>query len=189
MPWIGKAIVANGRQLCHDRKIETNKPKAPIKTEMKKVVNTWVQTTSVKGLSKAAKSDDHCTRILWIVGTLAGLGIALNLLYTLTSDYLKFETIIQIEKCSTCRPDFPDITVCNLNVLASLAAVGVTYESYMTTIHRILSSNHNLTAKQLGVLKEMYSTSAYFDNIDLDPIYDFLDAPGGINVFVHDCAW
>ena len=163
-------------------------------SHLKQATKQFIHATSVKGLSKAAKSDHFFVKILWMTGTLFGLAFAIYLVSNLTIQYFEYETVIEIEKCATCTPDFPDITICNLNVIGSFDLVPdlMTFDSYVNMTKTILrEADHDITEDQRGVLEEMFSTAAYFSNLylNIDPLFEYLFSPGGRNILIHDCAW
>ena len=164
--------------------------------ELKNAVQTFAQTTSVKGIPKAMKTKSHFLKCVWILGTLMGLGCALFLVITLTLAYFAYDTVVKIEKCVDCKPEFPDITVCNLNILASLAALDqIDYAQYFNYTIDFLwgaDASHNfseLSPEQQLYLNQLYTTRAYMGNYNIDDAWEYLWPPTGLAVFVHGCQW
>ena len=177
-----------------DGKCASDPADSPLKTDILQTLSVFIQTTSVKGVSKASKSNQLFLKIIWIGGTLVGLAFALLVLSTFTMEYLKYSTVMQIEKCTHCKPEFPDITVCNLNILSALADYGAwDYSRYVEFISLVSNNpdfvDQDLTDEQINRLYEMYSVSAYFANVDLTAFWTTFFAVGGQNLFVHDCTW
>ena len=164
------------------------KPKVPnrssLKGEMKQAAVSFATSTSVKGISRAMKAESIPLKIIWILGALAGLGLGLYLICNITISYFRFETVTKITDCVTCKPSFPDVTVCNLNVLASLAEYNnLTYEEYEYMLDET-ARGLSLNEYEEDFLYELYTTIAYLQNIDTSSVDS-----GGLNVLVHDCTW
>ena len=168
--------------------------KESLKYEIKKTLKTFLQTTSLKGVSKTAKTNGIPMRIIWILGTLIGLTCALFLICNVSIAYFNYDTVVLIENCVNCKPDFPDITVCNLNILSRLEDFDIlSYSDYIQLIDDIVnqypSPQTNITNEQLIVLTEMYTILSYFYNVDLSAFWEHLNSAEGRNDFVHDCTW
>ena len=67
------------------------------------------------------KAESVSLKAVWVLGTLCGLAVGLFLLCRVTISFYRQETVTTNEKCADCKPTFPDVTVCNLIILASLA--------------------------------------------------------------------
>ena len=173
---------------------DTCQDKESLKCEIKKTLKTFLQTTSLKGVSKTAKTNGMPMRIIWILGTLIGLTCALFLICNVCIAYFNYDTVVLIENCVNCKPDFPDITVCNLNILPRLEDFDIlSYRGYIQLIDDIFNQYHssqaNMTNEQQIVLNEMYTTLAYFYNVDISAFWEHIISEGGLSDFVHDCTW
>ena len=175
---------------------EAASEKASLKASLFETGKDYLKNTSIKGISKAAKTKSWFLMTIWILGTVAGLGCAVFLVFTLTSAYFEYETVIKITKCTECDPEFPDITVCNLNNLGLLEEIpGLqSYPDYISEIEDLFYNNHRQNISDFSEeaqerLWSLYSTSAYYDNVDNGVIAWYLETPAGKNSFVHDCKW
>ena len=167
-----------------------------LKSELIETGKQYLKNTSIKGISKAAKTKSWFLMIVWILGTIAGLGCAVSLVFTLTSAYFNYNTVVKISTCTDCVPEFPDITVCNMNNLGAMKDIaGVnSYTSYINEIEQLFynSSQQNITdftEAEQEILLSLYSPSAYFNNIDFTRILALLSSGIGRNSFTHDCKW
>ena len=169
---------------------------ASLKSELIDTGKQYLKTTSIKGISKAAKTKSWLLMTVWILGTIAGLGCVVFLVFTLTRAYFNYDTVVKISTCTDCNPEFPDITVCNLNnlgVVKDIAGIQ-SYSDYIREIEQLFYNNSKrniteFTQEEQEMLMSLYSTSAYFDNIDIVPILAYLHSPIGKNSFAHDCKW
>ena len=159
----------------------TDSESASLKSELIETGKQYLKTTSIKGISKAAKTKSLFLMIVWILGTIAGLGCAVFLVFTLTRAYFNYDTVIKINKCTNCEPEFPDITVCNLNNLGAVNEIqGVhPYSAYKEDIEQLFFNNSHrnitdFTDDEKDRLWALYSTTAYFHNIDQSWIVAFL---------------
>ena len=73
--------------------------------EMKSTVQTFAQSTSIKGIPKAMKTDSLLLKCIWIIGTFIGLGVALFLLLLITLAYFRYDTVIEIDNCVDYNDD------------------------------------------------------------------------------------
>ena len=167
-----------------------------LKSDLFETGKQYLKSTSIKGISKAAKTKSWLLMIIWIIGTFAGLGFAVFLVFTLTSAYFNYGTVIKITKCTECNPEFPDLTVCNLNNLGSVKDIpGLqSYSDYINEIENLFYNNlhKNITdfiEEEQERLWSLYSTSAYFDNVDNGAIAQYLNTDAGKNSFAHNCKW
>ena len=157
----------------------------PVKSKLKELIRTFATNTTIKGLAKAMRATLIFPRILGIMGTLAGLATGLYLLISILIVYFRYETVTKLEKCNECKPEFPDVTVCNLNVLGTLVDIGALhYQDYLGYVYW-QSNNANLDHEQEGYAKYLYSPLAYMKNVDFEFIVNRIT----MNTFVHDCTW
>ena len=163
-----------------------------IKSALKLNVKNFMTTTSVKGISKAIKSESRVLRIVWITSTCTGLAISIILISLILVSYFHYDVVTNIDECSTCIPEFPDITVCPLNILSILADFPMTsYEEYIDQLHTV-EADYNIAAypeRDYNSFKELLSVNAYYENFNQTGFLATYEALGGRNVFVHDCSW
>ena len=124
---------------------------------MKSAFRHFLETTSVKGVPKVAKSRSKCVQLLWLVALVFGLVVAAYFLVSLFVFYFKYTANLQYVERHVTAEEFPDITLCNLNPFAN--------SPYGTTdIERLLNLAREVYNPQLRVI---------FQN----PNFDVLDYP------------
>ena len=85
---------------------------------VKKELDHFFHTTSIKGVSKTANAKEIALRIMWLVVLLGGLAVGIWQLVRITSFYFTYSTATSIRKEKRDIP-FPDVTVCNLQPISS----------------------------------------------------------------------
>ncbi len=79
-------------------------------------VLSFCENSSVKGVPKIVRARSAWQRVLWIFAVVLGTVIATYQVYQMLRIYLKFSTTMSMERTKE-TPPFPDVTVCNLNIL------------------------------------------------------------------------
>lgn len=77
------------------------------------VVRAFLETTSVKGVSKVTKSRAMCLRVTWAVCVLFGLSMTVLLLWDTFRHYFAYQYITNTIDILEAPP-FPDITICKV---------------------------------------------------------------------------
>lgn len=90
------------------------------------IVVSFFERTSVRGVPRIVRHKTWFLRLLWLIGVLTLLGIAISQAISIISEYLKNSKVTLLKEenvLSTFQNKegltFPSITVCNLNPLAS----------------------------------------------------------------------
>ena len=174
---------------------------------IKEHLKLYCQATSVKGVSKAVKSKHVPSRLLWLLAVFCGACIAGFLLVTLVMAYLKFESSAQIIQCSNCKPQFPDVTVCNLHPLALLSLFHddlLQFYDYFHVLHvmhgrlkaifQTLEGDPkygNMTLDQISYMYFgiFYSLAGYFHNVNKTKLLEKLGDSRINGSFVNFCEW
>ena len=81
----------------------------------KEELKTFSQTTSIKGVSRCARSESFPLRCMWGVCIIIGASASAFQLWTLLRSYANYETSTKIEITYTSKTVFPDITICRIN--------------------------------------------------------------------------
>ena len=182
----------NALQAQQQMEINSDEVEQPVKKALKDNVKNFMTTTSVKGISKAIKAESKVLRVVWIISTCTGLAVSITLIALILVAYFRYDVVTNIDDCSTCIPEFPDITVCPLNALPGLADLELTsYEEYSTLVWNTQNA-FNVTSYPLSEYQhflELYSTSAYYENVNHTQFWQAYGMMGSHNVFVHDCSW
>ena len=168
---------------------ETGQP--TLKSEMKRQLSNFIGTTTIKGVGKAQKTKSCFLRLLWTLSTIVGLSVCIFIISILTLDYFERDTVTKLENCPNCQPPFPDVTVCALNMIDTLQELDLmSYDEYVQDIsylHQLYSiDNDEEVARYFYYL---YSTSAYFANINYTQFFQLYGSFAGQNWIVHDCKW
>ena len=173
----------------------TNSESDSMKSELIEIGKQYLKSTSIKGIAKASKTQSWFLMIIWIFGTIAGLGCAVFLVFTLTNAYFNYETVIKINKCTNCDPEFPDLTVCNLNSLGAVNDIPDvhSYAAYKEELEQLFFNNSqrnitDFTDEERNRLWVLYSTTAYLHNID-HSVLAYFETAIGLNSIAHDCKW
>ena len=163
-----------------------------VKNDCKEAAKTCFSSTSVRGIPRVLSARSTTLRALWILSTIAGFTTAVYLLVRILTLFLKYETFTNIKVCSNCTPDFPDVTVCYLNILNGIKDLDQT--SYSQYKNRLSAIAGEFNASQLSeaereYLEELYSVSAFYGNTDIKSVSDQLVTVAGNTALVHDCTW
>ena len=158
----------------------------------------FLESTSVKGVNKASKSEGITLKILWLLATLFGLGLGIALISVIVIGYLSYEVVTQIAMCDSCTPEFPDITVCKLNALG-LDVTGVTYTEYNDILRGLLPNESQLEsvleergldpAEYTDLFQDFHSVSGFISNAFSNDFINNLEFRLNKSSLVHSCQW
>ena len=82
-------------------------------------LRTFLESTSVKGVSKIAKTKSAVLRFLWIIAVLFGGTVTIFFLYEIFALYLSFSVTMNVVEVRDSSLKFPSVTLCNLNPFAN----------------------------------------------------------------------
>ena len=137
------------------------------------------------------KSPSKVTKVVWLVGTLCGFSVGILMVVMIVQQYLSYQTVVRIEKCHDCQPNFPDVTICHRNVLSAFTSEHrPTYEQYKSALNDTLYAfPFVFTDELLEVFDWLYTTEAYVENLDWNYYIDVISALAGNNFLIHHCEW
>ena len=68
-----------------ERKRNENKP-----LPLTELLSEWFQSSSIDGIGHAGRARNRCTRILWVIVLMAGLGVTLYHIYYILHEYYHY---------------------------------------------------------------------------------------------------
>ena len=179
---------------------------------VKVLTKSFFASTSLKGISKVTKADTWKFRILWLVATLIGFGCGLYFLVTLILQYMSYSVVTNVESCTDCKPEFPDVTVCNLNSINFMETLShVSFDEYISFVSNARTeylANSNTGPRNPGsgspnaqnrdsdrrrdaestAFKPLYTIGGYMHNVMDDRFWeDFYANEGAHYLLVHAC--
>ena len=155
---------------------------------VKGLLRHYGETTSVKGVPKVLKSRRKPLQLLWLLAVLFGGGMAAYQLTSLLIKYFSYLTTTKLQEINKA-PEFPDVTVCNLNPLkemsvADVTAVGdVTADDMSQALRKFANENPRMSGRAYEYFAELlpdvnvsapemdaigaavFSTSGYFQSL------------------------
>ena len=82
-------------------------------------LRNFLESTSVKGVSKIVKTKSAVLRFLWTIAVLFGGAVAIFFLYGIFALYLSFSVTMNVVEVRDSSLKFPSLTLCNLNPFAN----------------------------------------------------------------------
>lgn len=155
-------------------------------------LRNFLETTSVKGVSKVVKSTNTVYRVLWLSALILELAAATFFTYNLFYGYFSYKAVLYMDKDSVKAKDFPDITLCNLNPFANSPFRSNEINELFDMVGTVYNSN--LTSF-LGRDIDLFKIAEFHDAIRPGRLFEFLipDLPEhGWNEssnFVVHCGW
>ena len=68
-----------------ERKRRNSETKGPL--PLKVILEDWFQSSSIDGVGHAGRARNRCTRILWVIVLLVGLGVTIYHIYYILHEY------------------------------------------------------------------------------------------------------
>ena len=133
----------------------------------------FVQTTSVKGVSRVFRAETTGIRLLWVVAIVSCMTFGFQQVYTLLDDYVSYDKVTQIEErvetIGHGNQAFPKLRVCFLNPFdLSLDLRPDESFSYYKELVQSKTSCDNCTNEDIATLRaELFSANAYVRFIGL----------------------
>ena len=93
--------------------MSAHKDDAPCRSELKR----FCTLTSLKGVSRAVRTEVRGLRVVWVVAVVVFLGVTVYNVYSLTHQYLLYQSSTKIEEQDVdyIRETATDIMLCNIN--------------------------------------------------------------------------
>ena len=138
---------------------------------VKKELDHFFHTTSIKGVSKTANAKEIALRIMWLVVLLGGLAIGIWQLVRITSLYFTYSTATSIRKEKRDIP-FPDVTVCNLQPISSstendaLADLDTFFTSTWEDVFKNSSWDHTNDEEEQFMQYQLPTMKGYAQNVE-----------------------
>ena len=161
----------------------------PDKT-VKKELDHFCHTTSIKGVSKTANAKVISLRIMWLVVLLGGMAIGIWQLARITSLYFTYPTATSIRKEKLDIP-FPDVTVCNLQPISSstkndtlIDLQNYFYEIDQEMLHYGIYERNELIAD--FIFDQLISIKGFAQNVEQEI---FEELGHAYNSFIKSCSW
>ena len=157
-------------------------PKQAPKT-VKGILRHHGETTTVKGVPKLLKSRRLPVKLLWVFAVIFGGTIAIYQLTTLLIKFFSYSTTTSLTEVQEA-PEFPDVTLCNLNPLTETLSRDVTPDDYSQALLHYSRGNmgtsnyqyyydllptSNMTESELhDVSATIFSPSGYYQSFPFD---------------------
>ena len=139
---------------------------------VERAVHDFLTSTTVKGIPRVFRDSPCCVRLLWLAAFIFGSSVAASLLYRLITTYCRHELVISVHENTTLH-QFPDLTLCNLNPLAS---VHISTERIRDLIH----PDGDLLHVQDGVSPALIFEYLFRNN---------LTSKDNLMLFIVGCKW
>ena len=100
--------------------------------------------------------------------------------------------------CNGCHPEFPDITLCNLNptnLLNEFSGEIVQLDEYLYVVQSYKSVDHEEVFgtsdidRLTDIFKQMFSLTGYFHNINKMQLFQRMVETGFVKHLVLFCEW
>ena len=111
----------------------------PVKKELLK----FCETTSIRGLPRVLKAESRSLRTFWFIGLIACSGLLVYQVSLVFVKFFQYGSVMNMLR-KTAPPNFPDITICNMNPFDELEKINpnMTYRDYQ---EKLDSMETNLT--------------------------------------------
>ena len=96
----------------------------------------FLQTTDLRGVPRIVKSSHPITRGLWLVAVAACLVLMLYQTVTLLVNYYDNDVTTHFEE-NQIKPEFPDVTLCNINPYNAFEKFQETYGEYVAKVDQL----------------------------------------------------
>ena len=130
---------------------------------------TFLATTDLHGVPRIVKSSHPTTRALWCTAVVICFTLMVYQTTTLLVNFYSNEVTTHFEEMQT-KPEFPDVTVCNINPYDAFETFEQSYDDYVTKVNDLQGAFDNIGAAQyMGLMPdiewtELRSKRAYIVN-------------------------
>ena len=153
----------------------------------------FIITAIVSGVSKVSKSNSCCLKAFWVIGTALGFGIGLCMLTKLTLEYFSHQFVMTLEHRTDIKPPFPDITICNRDVLRGVSLfTDTSYKTFIAHVPKTHKYVNRFGQYQLEERKDARLTSipAYLRHVLYNSVLErHFEKKGAMNNLIHRCQW
>ncbi len=151
----------------------------------------FLETTSVKGVSRIARSPSLCLRVMWLVGFLFGTSMATYYLSSLFALYFSHKTVFSVNELEGKAP-FPDITVCNLNPASAISNGQYLFQTYINKVTNIIqqvekdmNESHERDSI-ITIMEGLESSTGFLQNLPVDILEQEDNAT---MMMLMECMW
>lgn len=117
----------------------------------------------MKGLPRIVRAPNPLLRMIWLLGFLFGMAMAIYYLYALLAVYLSHTSVTSISEGHS-NVTFPDVTVCNLNPISNLEDGEIRYAEHVNTVSKL--QQENTDNRQLAeMLAYLMTPQGFLQNI------------------------
>lgn len=153
----------------------------PVKVELRR----FCESTSIKGIPRAVKSTNAIISLLWILAMVVCLAM---LLFQATTVLIRYYSCAVIRNSfdRQTKPNFPEVTVCNLNPYDSFENFAETYEEYVEKVEILLTAHNVSVQADDQFFEELLSKRSYIVN---NPTFSPRPYTPSMDTFVTTCNW
>ena len=162
--------------------------KSEHKISLKTTLRKFGETTSIKGIGRLIKSGSIFVRVMWLFAVIIGMTVATYQTTLLLNGYFSYKMTTESREIYA-NPQFPDITLCNLNPLSVSKVSGMDMQDYFDEIDRVLRSEELRSMLKYPeskvnklVLPQIISSSGFFQNVNF-----MNQSVGSLDKFVLSC--
>lgn len=148
----------------------------------KSTVIKFMETSSIKGLPRIVRAPNPVLRIVWLLGFLFGMAMAIYYLYALLAVYFSHTSVTSISEGHS-NVSFPDVTVCNLNPISNLEGGEIRYAEHVTNIG-ILQRKHDGNKEITEMLAYLMTPQGFLQNIEDNKLHSEVSSN-----FSVTCDW
>lgn len=143
--------------------------KASSNGHVKEILVRSCEETTAHGLAPLVRRESWLIRIVWIVCTLASTAVCAYLIALVIIAYLSYDTVTSTEQVRLLTTDFPAVTICSLNPLATNESVSFVHDLFISNqlVNNSLELEYllsNIAADKTLVFKYFAVTNALDPN-------------------------
>ena len=165
---------------------------------VKSTILKYCETTSVRGVPQALKSDDRVVRVIWIAALFVSVSMTVWQLQRVFSRYCDYQTVSTMREVKDAAV-FPAVTACNTSPLGDKENAKLTWNAYLETVKyrkslvsTVIADDAELSKYAndtwIDILSELETPSGYFANLPIT-VDDGGSGTTGSSNLVVDCAY
>ena len=148
-------------------------------------LRNFLESTSVKGVSKIAKTKSAVLRFLWSIAVLFGGTVAFFFLYEIFALYLSFSVTTNVVEVRDSSLQFPSVTLCNLNPFANTHVDDHEILDHIKVEASPVIRTSHIASEDGRILSHLMEPWAMFENVVLRNFQENDKASD----FVVTCSW